>query len=47
MAITEAASKYQIPEGRVFEYGTAGVSTRLSSLLSIDLSRFFVAIELI
>ncbi|KAF5013854.1 hypothetical protein F66182_15144, partial [Fusarium sp. NRRL 66182] len=23
-AITEAASKYRFPEGRVFEYGTAG-----------------------
>jgi phosphoacetylglucosamine mutase len=25
-AITEAAAKYRFPEGRVFEYGTAGVS---------------------
>lgn len=25
-AISEAASNYRFPEGRVFEYGTAGVS---------------------
>lgn len=27
-AISEAALKYQKPEGKVFEYGTAGVSSR-------------------
>jgi phosphoacetylglucosamine mutase len=27
-AITEAASKYVKPEGKVFEYGTAGVSAK-------------------
>jgi hypothetical protein len=27
-AISEAALKYQKPEGKAFEYGTAGVSSR-------------------
>lgn len=40
-AITEAAAKYRFPEGRVFEYGTAGVSYTpclLLSLLPLDFS---------
>lgn len=34
-AITEAAAKYRFPEGRVFEYGTAGVSYPMSALCSL------------
>lgn len=40
-AITEAAAKYRFPEGRVFEYGTAGVSYApclLSTVLPLSLA---------
>lgn len=32
-AITEAAKQYQLPEGKVFQYGTAGVSRELWTLV--------------
>jgi len=36
-AISEAALQYQKPEGKVFEYGTAGVSQQTRSDLSLEL----------
>lgn len=46
-AITEAASKYRFPEGRVFEYGTAGVSYACSSFYPLSFAnwRFLVPHE--
>lgn len=36
-AISEAALQYQKPEGKVFEYGTAGVSSQTRSGLLLEL----------
>lgn len=34
-AISEAASKYEKPHGKVFQYGTAGVSLTVSIFIAV------------